>query len=292
MNAARIVVGSMLASFLALHAVGSGGVRIDVLDIGQGDAVLITDGLQQLLVDAGPDGSVVARLGASMPFRDRVIETVVITHPDADHYRGLAWILGRYRIGTLVVATHADEPAYYRELLALAKEHGARVVTVATGDIIRISDRLVADVLWPDAATPRKERNADSVMLRVRDVTVPTDKPALAILTGDAGVAEEAELVRRGGLRAHLLKNGHHGSTTSSSEAFLTAVGGTDAVMSAGEDNRHGHPAPAVVLSTLAAGYRVWRTDLHGTVRAVFRDDTMHVQSCRILCLSWYYSAP
>jgi competence protein ComEC len=279
----RIVIGAAVAALLALRGIGTGGVRMEALDVGQGDAFLVSDGRRQLLVDAGPDGSVLARVGAAMPFTDRVIETALITHPHRDHYEGFRHVLLRYRVDTLLVAEFADAPEAYRGILALAEARGTRIVRVAAGDAILIGERLRADVLWP----PRGEYDADpddgSIALALR---VAGDAAAFAVLTGDAAEGVEFALVERGAVpHARVLKAGHHGSATSSSEAFLAAVAPEHVVMSVGAENRYGHPSPTVLHRFRERGLDAWRTDLAGSIRFTWRPDGVRARSCRILCL-------
>lgn len=285
MSIARAIVGLGVIVLLAFHAVGSRGVRVDVLDVGQGDAILITDGSRQLLVDAGADGTALTRLGTTMPFGDRDIDYALITHPHRDHYEGLRWIIGRYRIGTLLVADFSEESPGYTDVVEMVAAQGGRVVHVATGDRIDLGAHLEGEVLWPEAGTSASDPNESSIVVAVRQKG--EDGPALMLLTGDATEAVEARLVAKDvtTLRTYVLKAGHHGSKTSSSQPFLEAVGAEQVAVSVGADNDYGHPSPSVIRRFEAYGYHIWRTDLVGSVRFVPTKDGVRAMTCRVFCL-------
>jgi competence protein ComEC len=247
---------------------------VTALDIGQGDAILVSIGSTQALVDGGPGRAVLARLGSTLPFFDRRIEYVILTHPDADHVGGLAAVIDRYDVGTIVTTSAEADTADYRAFAAAAGRSGARRVRLAAGDAIALAPNVRLEALWPPAGEAVAERNDGSIVLRL----MVDGRPA-AILTGDATSATERRLIDDGGqLAAPLLKIGHHGSRSSSSAAFLDAVAPEAAFISVGK-NRYGHPAPSVLLRLRSRGIRAYRTDESGDLRAVFgRDGAMRIE--------------
>lgn len=242
------------------------GLTMRVMDVGQGDAVLVQCGSRQMLVDGGPDRSVLAGLGRGMPVLDRDIDIVVLTHPHADHYLGLTAVLERYRVHRLLTPGTASDTSEYAAFLRAVSAEGLRPEALLAGDRIALGTCAVADVLWPASGWARtNDPNETSVMLRVRrpDATAST---AAALLTGDATDDVERALLKSGvDVAADVLKVGHHGSRSSSTGEFLDAVAPDAAVISVGR-NSYGHPAVATIMRLAKRGVPVLRTDRDGDV--------------------------
>jgi beta-lactamase superfamily II metal-dependent hydrolase len=250
-----------------------GRLHLAVLDVGQGDAILIeTPAGATMLVDGGPDPELtLRRLGANLPFFARRIDVMVLSHPHQDHVAGLVDVLDRFQVGALMHAGIAFEnPANDRLLADAAAEPMLDAALARAGQSFALDATTTVEILYPteaDAAAPLPEGdiNNGSVVLLVRHGGFT------ALLTGDAEAAVEAALVGRGILpRVDVLKVGHHGSTSSTTPGLLDAVRPTAAVISSGVDNDYGHPAPET-LATLAARpeIAVFRTDLDGDVEIV-----------------------
>jgi competence protein ComEC len=240
------------------------GPRIAFFDVGQGDAALVIDGADQALIDGGPDRSVMAKLGRNMPFFDRRIETVFLTHPHSDHITGLIAALGRYRTDRLVLSSACPDTALGERLLRAAAASGAEVVVASAGDRFVLGGSVTAVVIWPpveglpSGIAARRDINDCSLVIRL-DFGGPS-----ALMMGDAGREVEGALVRSGApLDADVLKAGHHGSGNSSSADFIAAANPEVAVISVGR-NSYGHPSPALIRRLESAGVRVWRTDRDG----------------------------
>ncbi|HSK93863.1 MAG TPA: DNA internalization-related competence protein ComEC/Rec2 [Candidatus Angelobacter sp.] len=284
------VAGAALVATLVAITIASrpdGRLHLTVLDIGQGDAILIeaANGATAL-VDGGPDPErTLRRLGASLPFFARRIDLLVLSHPHQDHVGGLVDVLDRFRVGALLHAGIPFENDAYHRLLADARASGVRLHEARAGNRVHIAPGTMLDVLYPSAADataplPDGDINNGSIVALLRHGGFA------ALLTGDAEEPVENALVLRGGLPpVDMLKVGHHGSHSSTMPAFLHALDPGVAVISAGADNEYGHPA-AETLATLGAqpGLVVLRTDLHGDVEVVSdgsswsaRTETRHV---------------
>ncbi|HUH16555.1 MAG TPA: ComEC/Rec2 family competence protein, partial [Methylomirabilota bacterium] len=261
-------LGVLLAILLTVTFVSrpDGQLHVTVLDVGQGDAILVEapDG-SAMLVDGGPDPELtLRRLGANLPWFARRIEVMVLTHPHQDHVAGLVEVLGRFRVELLLHAGIGFENSAYDRLLADAATSPTVVVHARAGQSITLDPSTTVEVLYPAAADaagplPDGDINNGSVVLRVRHAGFT------ALLTGDAEAPVESALVARGLLGpVDLLKVGHHGSHSSTTPGFLSATRPSVAVISSGAGNEYGHPAPET-LSALA-GIAVLRTDLHGDV--------------------------
>ena len=243
-------------------------LQISVLDIGQGDSILIvTPAGQQILVDGGPDPEKVClELGEKLPFWDKSLDMVVLTHPDDDHIAGLVEVLRRYQVGqVLEPGLEIDSPAYDEWLALIEKKDIERTIAVA-GQEIDLGSGITIDVLHPQANwsdSHSTDINSNSVVLHLSwgDISF--------LLTGDIEEEAEHELLHRGcTLRSTILKVGHHGSKSSSTPRFLAAVTPQVAVVSAGEDNPFGHPHEEVMdrLEEMVEPGQIYVTSENGTV--------------------------
>ncbi|MBN1176527.1 MAG: ComEC/Rec2 family competence protein [Dehalococcoidales bacterium] len=242
-------------------------LRISFLDVGEGDAILIQRGGRQVLVDGGPSPrEITLGLGSRMPFWDRTIDLVVMTHPHQDHLAGLVEVLRRYRVERALYPDLGYQSPLYDEWQRLIDEKEIKSIAAKAGQVIDLGDGVFLKVLSPlPALFAGSESDVDnnSVVLRL----VAGDVSFL--LTGDIMDEAERELVRgRAGLAATVLKVGHHGSDTSTTPGFLSVVSPQAAVICCGTDNRHGHPDAGVIqrLEGEIASEYIYRTDIHGTV--------------------------
>lgn len=255
-----------LVVWLALRGLPDGRLHVYFLDVGQGDAILILapDG-RQVLVDGGPSPTALLNeLGDLLPFWDRRLDLVVLTHPDADHITGLIPLLDRYRVARVLDTRQSDaapEAEPWLDGLARAgvqRDYALRGMRVPIGDV-------TLTVLHPGAEHlegTASDDNNNSVVLRL------DYGEACVLLTGDAEHEAEADLIAATmPLRCDVLKAGHHGSNGATSAEFVAAVAPQAVVIQVGGDNRFGHPHPDVLARL--AGVEVRRTDLHGRVEVV-----------------------
>lgn len=244
---------------------GAGEASISFLDVGQGDASLITLPARgrtvQILIDGGPTTAILPALEAVMPKGDRSIDLVVLTHPQLDHFGGLIDVVKRYRVGAFLWNGRAGTIGAWNDLVAAVQESGIPAVALGRGDAIRIGNRALA-VLHPDqAGLMSGELNDSSLVTRL-----DTDG-VRALFTGDIAARTE-RLLSPEEIRADILKVPHHGSKYSSSEEFLAAVRPRAAFIEVGK-NRYGHPTAEALARLAAAGGRIFRTDRDGTVRVL-----------------------
>lgn len=219
---------------------------VTVFDVGQGDAILIrTPAGHNLLIDGGPSGRLLTEaLGDELPFWDRELDMVVLTHPDSDHLTGLVSALERYDVGQVLTgAQQSDSDAFeaWREAL---DEEGAPVRIAAAGQWVDLGDGARLEVLGPPPgfSGSRPESNDASLVLKL------TWGQASFLFTGDAANAAENALIESGAdLRAAVLKVAHHGSAYSTGRSFLDAVRPVVAAISVGDDNIFGHPSSATL---------------------------------------------
>lgn len=245
-----------------------GRMHVTFLDVGQGDAELITfrDG-SRMLIDGGPDWAALEALGKRLPFFDRGIDVVVLSHPNTDHMVSLPEVLRRYRVRTLVTAGTTFDSGLYRAILSGAALRQVHHTVLRAGDSLRIDDAALT-VLWPPIIRPQgmdKDVNNDSLVLRLEE------RGKRVLFTGDLESIVERTLVAAGvDLRADILKVGHHGSATSSSYEFLRAVRPSTAIISVGRENPYRHPHPGVMERLRSLGIEFRRTDTDGTIDIVW----------------------
>lgn len=262
--------------------------RMVACDVGQGDAILIIKGSNQVLIDGGPSSEkILSCLTRHIPFWDRTIELIVLTNTDFDHMNGLSAVLLRYSNTAFVTADGVHDSDALTRFLAAVHHTGTSIRSVEQGENIRVGtrDSLTFTVLWPPrvvdeyvavfrgeidestrkqilgASAKRGDLNERSVVLLL------TEDNYKVLLMGDTGFQTEEELLTSGLLSdVDILKVGHHGSKYASSLDFLQSVRPELAVISVGSSNRYGHPTPETLERISSLGSSVVRTDLHGDV--------------------------
>ena len=279
--AAAVGLGIAAAILWARVAGGPDGyLHVHFLDIGQGDSILVvTPSGRQALIDGGPDGDAVSQaLAEALPGGDRSLDLVVMTHLDSDHSGGLLEVLDRFAVGAVLTGPSPAGGAMQAQWEERLKGYGKDTVEVYAGYAIELDEDIRVEVLNPSRDRSLGNSNNDSVVLRLSygDVSV--------LLTADIESEAEARLVARGAeLESTVLKVGHHGSATSTSQVFLGAVRPSIAVVSAGMDNPYGHPASEVIkrLEDEVGAGNVYRTDLQGDVEVVSDGEDVWVRTQR-----------
>ena len=248
-------------------------LEVSFLDVGQGDSILIeTPAGQQILIDGGPDPEKVClELGKRLPFWDKSLDLVVLTHPEDDHIAGIVEVLQRYQVGQVLEPGIDCDSISYRELLGLIEGKGIDCTVASEGQRIELGNDISIDVLYPQGEYVRDSGmslNDNSVVLYLEW------KEVGFLFTGDIGEGPERELLHQGVVRnSNVLKVAHHGSSTSTCARFLSAVEPQLAVICVGQENPFGHPSPDVLdrLVEEVGQDRIYTTSEHGTV-TVFTD--------------------
>jgi competence protein ComEC len=252
----------------AVLAAPDGALRIVVLDVGQGDAILLEGPRgSRMLIDGGPDPDRLRlRLDERLPPWDRRLETVVLTHPHEDHVAGLLALASRYNVVRFYEpGMHGPGPGYEAWRTGLAD---AGIVTrgLHAGDRLSL-DGVALRVLWPDrGSVPLEPADNGTAINNVSIVLLGVLGRQRFLLTGDIEEEIDPVLLARGLPRVDVLKVAHHGSRTSSTRSFLAAARPSVAIVSAGQGNPYGHPTRATIGRLEATGATVLRTDQDGTV--------------------------
>ena len=241
-------------------------LEVYVLDIGQGDGTLIrTPYGRTIVIDGGPDLSVLAQLGRILPYLQRTIDLLILTHPDADHLIGALAILQRYRVRYVLVTDVQDDSALYEAWHKQLQQRNIPVLLAGQVRAVSLGKNLQATILYP------KQSIAEKKFSQVNDSSIVTrfDFGTTALLfPGDATIFVERQLLEiPGELAADVLQAGHHGSNTSSSQEFVQAVQPNLVVISAGKNNRYNHPSQLVLERFNRLGIPWLLTARNGTVR-------------------------
>ena len=238
---------------------GAGTLRVSVLDVGQGDSILIqSPGGKTMLVDAGDSDAGPTVVAALRARGITSLDAAAASHAHADHIGGYATVLSQFPVGRFYDSGYATASSTYERLLTTIDEKNIRYSTPTAGQTIDLDPAVRIDVLSPDA-TPSKEIHDDMLVLRLSFGKVSF------LLAGD--MAEDLEARIASSLRpTTVLKVGHHGSRTSTSTAFLNAIRPEVAIISVGAGNSYGHPTSQALGRLQAVGAKVYRTDQAGTV--------------------------
>ncbi len=241
-------------------------LEVNFFDVGQGDSIFIeTPWHHQILIDGGPDNKVLEKLAQNMPFWDRTLDLVILTHPQRDHLGGLIEVLRRFKVENILWnGSPVESQTFNKWKQKLELEKGARIFIAKAGQQIK-AGKFLFKVLFPIENVENKklrEPNQASIVLK------GIFGKSKFIFTGDVPSKVELELVKEYSqeLQANVLKVSHHGSKYSSHSGFLEKVSPQIAVISVGQNN-YGHPAIEVIDRLLSYGVQVLRTDKEGDIK-------------------------
>ena len=249
-----------------------GVLTVAFIDVGQGDAIYIESPTgNQVLVDGGKNSAVLRGLGELISATDHSLDVVIATHPDMDHIGGLPEIFKRFEVGQFFESGVRDDGADQKALDDSVRNEGLIPGHGYPGTRLAIGGGAYIEFLFPESDAALFESNTGSIVVRA----VYGDTAFM--LTGDSPAAVEQHLARRYGptLSSDVLKVGHHGSKTSSSEMFLSAVSPQYAVISAGCNNSYGHPHTEVLERLRTFKTAILETCKEGTV--LFTSDGRNV---------------
>ena len=265
------IVATLAAVLLFwLYYMSSKNLEVDFLDVGQGDAILIKAAAgQNILIDGGPDKSVIKRLAENLPFWDKQIDLIILTHPHDDHVTGLIDVLKRYRVKRILYTGTVNNAPNYLAWLKLVRDKKVPLTIIDKKQTINLSAEAKLEILYPAESLLNKtlaDLNDSSIIIKL------VNGQNKFLLTGDASEKIEATLLANGAdLSVDVLKVAHHGSQYASGENFLEKVQPKISVIEVGKDNDFGHPSLRTVKRLERAGAEIFRTDLNGTIK-IFSD--------------------
>lgn len=246
-------------------------LHVVICDVGQGDAIFIrTPKGSDILIDGGPDNSVLSCLSKHMPFWDRIIEIMILTHPHADHSTGLIDVAKRYRVLSFGSEKIDNPSASYKELIKQLEKNQTKQRFLYREDQFKVKDGVVLRILWPTQewaslnAVNRSSLDVNSLSV----MKLLTYKNYKALFTGDV----QAEALGQIGLMAgeiDLLKIPHHGSKTGLNQDILNILSPKIAVISVGKNNKYGHPNPFTLDLLKNSNIKTLRTDQAGDIEII-----------------------
>lgn len=254
-------------------------LKVEVLDIGQGDSIFIqTPNMRHIVIDGGPGSAILGKLQSRLPLWDRKLDVVVLTHPDADHLQGLLAVLEKYSVDYILWTGIVRGGQGYQEwldLLEKQKARGATVIYAKQGLQIK-NGQVVIDTLHPFETVEGKtvtEGNDTGIVSRL------SYGAKSFLFTADISSAAEHLLVgAKTALASDVLKIPHHGSKYSSSAEFLAAVHPQTAVISVGAKNSYGHPTQEVLQRLESFGITTLRTDQQGDITFISDGNAIRIK--------------
>ena len=259
-----LLVAAVAFVWYAVFSESGDALKVVMLDVGQGDAFFIrAPGGAQVLIDGGPGDRVLAQLGKVMPFYDRSIDALILSHPHADHLSGLVEVLKRYRVGMVMDSGTAEESGVYEEWKRLLADFGVPHYRARRGVRLLLGGGAVFDVLLPthDVAAASPHDGMLVGLLRYGEAEM--------FFSGDMEERLETYLLALGPLPdIEVLKVGHHGSRTSSFAPLISALQPEHAFISVGSKNSYQHPHEEALGRIAAAGAAIWRSDENGAMLA------------------------
>lgn len=246
-------------------------LKVVFLDVGQGDAIYIeSPNKKQILIDGGPDAKLLSELGKVMPFADRSIDMIIATHGDMDHIGGLSILSDNYNIDNILVSGNNSSSQISDSLDEKIKKYNIKKIIAKRGMHIVMDDKenIYLDILFPDRDVSNFDTNDSSIVAKL------THKNNSFMFTGDASLYTENLIEwneKEDTLDSDVLKLGHHGAKTSSSILWLEKITPDIAIISAGKNNKYGHPSKDVIdrlnnlkipyLNTANVGNIIFKSD-------------------------------
>ncbi len=279
-------VGSLLLALIS--QLPDNKLHVFLCDVGQGDGILIQKGTTQLVIDGGPDNSLVSCLGSHMPFWDHTIEVAILTHGDSDHFFGFIEMAKRYQVKHLVGSQVDNESREFARLKEVVSETHIPITIAHAGQEIK-ANGVSFRIVFPSTqfVNDRTKENPGSTLLGSRQsndrnsfciVGLLTYGNFAGLFTCDISPASEKWMLEANIVpKAYFLKVSHHGSKNGLIPEFLQAVNPTVAGISVGKKNRYGHPSPEVITMLKDFGAKVVRTDETGEVELVTDGSTVWV---------------
>jgi len=250
-------------------------LEVDFFDVGQGDSIFIEYEDKQVLIDGGPDATVLEKLGTEMDFFDRYIDIVILTHPDKDHFAGLIEVLKNFQIGLILTNGQSEDSVSYQALADLIKEKNIPFKIALAGQRIDLSQGIELRILAPASSYQPSEQTDNNYSVAVQLVYNQSE----FLFAADMEKEAELNLVSQGtDIESDVLKVGHHGSKNSTNPLFLQKVNPKIAVISVGQ-NSYGHPTQEV-LDRLK-GIELFRTDLNADVEILSDGQSLTVNKER-----------
>ncbi|KXZ40105.1 Metal-dependent hydrolase, beta-lactamase superfamily II [Alkalithermobacter thermoalcaliphilus JW-YL-7 = DSM 7308] len=236
-------------------------LSVHFIDVGQGDCTLIiTPDKKTMLIDAGDNNSGKTVYNYLKKHNINKIDILIGTHPDADHIGGLDYIIHNFEIGDFYMPKKSHTTKTFKDVLLAAKSKGLKIKEAKYGIDFYLGDHVYFKMLNPSREYTNNN-NLYSVVLKA------TYKDKSFLFTGDAEIENEIDMIKSGeNLKSNVLKLGHHGSSSSTSEQFLLSVLPDVAVVSCKYKNQYSHPHKEVLDLLKKYNIPLYRTDEQGSI--------------------------
>ena len=235
-------------------------LKVSFIDVGQADCTIIQYGTSSMLIDAGGNATATALVSKIKNMGITKFDIVIGTHPHEDHIGGMDAVINNFNIGAIYMPKVSNTTKTFEDVLLAIQKKGLTITTPIPGVTFTLGQDVQCTILAPNSSS-YPDLNSFSIVIKM--VYGSTS----FLFTGDAQSDSEKEMLSKGyDIKADILKVGHHGSTSSTSPAFLKAVSPKYAVIFVGKDNTYGHPHQVTLDKLNAAGIKIYRTDLNGTV--------------------------
>jgi len=278
-----VVFSLIVLLFSVFFSFNDKKLHIVICDVGQGDGILIiTPNQAQILIDGGPDKAVLECLGRHMPFWDRSLEAIILTHPHTDHMVGLIDVVERYRLNSFYTEGVNTDSETQNLLEAKLADENLSAKVLRSGDSFRNADGVKIEVLWPRLGEiPQSDQNIANLDLNgLSVVALITYGNFSILLTGDAGELVMDQIAVEAG-DVDVLKVPHHGSKTGMTDNFLNIINPELSVISAGEKNRYGHPAKESLKILEKHNSKILRTDISGEIEIITDGNSFSIKTVR-----------
>lgn len=242
-------------------------LEVNFFDVGQGDAIFIqTPQRHQILIDGGPSSIILEKLGKELPFWDKTLDLIILTHPENDHMMGLLEVLKRYKVENILWTGVVKDTSEFKEWERLIEKEKANVFIAGVSKKIT-SASTILEILYPLESLEEKKVNDSNNTSVVSKLVFGKNS---FLFTGDSSKSVEAQLLEKGiDIDSDVLKIAHHGSKTSSGDDFIAKVSPEIAAISVGKDNKYGHPSPETLETLGKYGITVLRTDKDGDIKII-----------------------
>lgn len=288
----KIVFGILIVLFLfnlsawfAVYQLSQNNLKVNFFDVGQGDAIFIeTPQMHQILIDGGPGSIILEKLGENLPFWDRTIDLIVLTHPESDHLSGLLAVLKRYKVENILWTGIVRDTLEFKEwqrLIGEEEKEGAKINIAKSNQKISWDKddnfKNQIEILFPLENLNGKELKDSNDSSIVSRLIFGRNS---FLFTGDIHQSSEKEILEKGiEIDSDILKVSHHGSKTSNNENFIKKVLPEIAVIQCGKNNSYGHPHQETLEILEKYDINIFRTDLNGDIKIISNGRTYEVSN-------------
>ena len=257
---ASVLLGCALSAPMPALASGPDKMEVHFIDVGQGDATLVTCGDHAMLIDTGDDSKGTAIQNYLQKQKITKLDYLILTHPDADHIGGAPVLLTKFDISRVFVSNYEKDNKTYQKLIQALDNKRLKALTPKVNSKYTLGTATIT-ILAPGKKYDNPNDASIALLLKNGSTSF--------LFTGDAGEDAEADILKTDiSLSADVYKVGHHGSKYSTSKELIKAVNPTYAVISCGEGNSYGHPHAETLNTLRTNGVKVYRTDEDGTIIA------------------------